>query len=91
MVTPHRGRYPHTDDGVDVRRLFHPRRSRAIDNCNEQFNGIFDAHGQVPTQGLINTRRLALGAIFVYQLAWQPRFEPSQDRRVGLNPFLKAA
>ena len=90
-VTPPRGRYPHTDDGVEVRRLFHPRHSLAIENFNEQFKGMFDAHGQVPTKGLINTRRFALGAIFVYQLAWQHRFEQSQDLRVGLTPFLKAA
>src|SRR5918994_6739399 len=30
LVTPLRGRYPHTDDGVEVRRLFHELRSRAI-------------------------------------------------------------
>jgi hypothetical protein len=91
LVTPHRGRYPHTDDGVEVRRLFHQLRSLAIENFNEQFKGIFDAHGQVPTKGLINTRRFALGAIFVYQLALQHRFEQSQDLRVGLKPLLKAA
>ena len=55
------GPYPHTDAGVEVRRIFHELRSRAIENLNEQFKGIFDAHGQVPTKGLVNTRRFALG------------------------------
>jgi hypothetical protein len=28
---------------------------------NEQFKGIFEAHQQVPTKGLVETRRFALG------------------------------
>ena len=52
VVATRRGPYAHTDDGVDVRRILHELRSRAIENLNEQFKGIFDAHGQVPTKGL---------------------------------------
>jgi len=91
LVTPQYGLYPHTDDGVEVRRIFHRLRSLAMENFNEQFKGIFDAHGQVPTKGLINTRRFTLGAIFVYQLALLYRFEHDLDLRVGLKAFLKAA
>jgi hypothetical protein len=91
LVTPQYGPYPHTDDGVEVRRIFHKLRSLAMENFNEQFKGIFDGHGQVPTKGLINTRRFALGAIFVYQLALLYRFEHGLDLRVGLKAFLKAA
>lgn len=91
LVTTKRGRYPHTDDGVEVRRLFHKLRSAAIENLNEQFKGIFDGHGQVPTKGLTNTRRFALGAIVVYQLALWYRHEHDQELRVGLKAFLKAA
>jgi hypothetical protein len=91
LITPCRGPYPHADDGVEVRRLFHKLRSLAIENFNEQFKGIFDGHGQVPTKGLSNTRRFALGAIFVYQLARWYRFEHGLDLRVGLKAFLKAA
>jgi len=40
---------------------------------------------------LINTRRFALGAVFVYQLALLYRFEHSMPLRVGLKAFLKAA
>jgi hypothetical protein len=91
LITSRYGRYPHTDDGVEVRRVFHKLRSIANENFNEQFKGIFDAHGQVPTKGLINTRRFALGAIIVYQLMLWYRFEHGLDLRVGLKPFLKAA
>ena len=45
-------KYPHTDIGVEVRRIFHKLRHCAIENFNEQFKGIFDIHGQVPTKGL---------------------------------------
>ena len=91
VVATRRGRYPHTDAGVEVRRVFHSLRSRAIENLNEQFKGMFDAHGQVPTKGLTNTRRFALGAVVVYQLTLWYRYEHDLDLRVGLKPFLKAA
>jgi hypothetical protein len=91
LVVPQYGSYPHTDIGKEVRRIFHKLRSTAIENFNEQFKGIFDGHGQVPTKGLVNTQRFALGAIFVYQLALLYRFEHGLDLRVGLKAFLKAA
>jgi hypothetical protein len=91
LVTTQYGPYPHTDDGTEVRRIFHKLRSLTIENFNEQFKGIFDGHAQVPTKGLINTQRFALGAIFVYQLALLYRFENGLDLRVGLKAFLKAA
>jgi Transposase DDE domain len=91
VVATRRGPYPHTDDGVEVRRILHELRSRAIEHLNEQFKGIFDVHGQVPTKGLVNTRRFALGAVFVYQLTLWYRQEQGLDLRVGLKPFLKAA
>jgi DDE family transposase len=85
------GPYPHTDAGVGVRRLFHQLRSRAIENFNEQFKGIFDVHGSVPTKGLKPTQRFALGAIFLYQLTLWLRFEQGLDLRSGIKAFLKAA
>jgi len=91
LVATRRGRYPHTDDGVEVRRIFHQLRSHAIENFNGQFKGIFDAHGSVPTRGLVRTQRFALGAVLLYQLALLYRFEHGQDLRVGLKAFLKAA
>jgi len=91
LVTTKYGRYPHTDAGVEVRRLFHKLRSIAMENFNEHFKGIFDGHGQVPTKGLIATQRFALGAIFVYQLALLYRFEHTLELCVGLKAFLKSA
>ncbi len=91
LVTPKYGAYPHTDAGVEVRRIFHELRSRAIENFNEQFKAIFDGHAQVPTKGLLNTGRFALGAVFVYQLVLLYRHEHGQELRVGLKAFLKAA
>jgi hypothetical protein len=91
LITSRYGRYPHSDGGVEVRRMFHKLRSTAIENLNAQFKAIFDGHGQVPTKGLTNTRRFALGAILVYQLSLWYRFEHGLDLRVGLKPFLKAA
>ena len=91
LVTSKRGPYPHTDDGAAVRRIFHALRSRAIENLNGQFKGIFDCGGQVPTRGLVATRRYVLGAVFVYQLTLLYRFEHGGDLRVGLKAFLRAA
>lgn len=51
LVATKYGRYPHTDAGVAVRRVFHKLRSLSIENFNEHFKGIFDGHGQVPTKG----------------------------------------
>jgi hypothetical protein len=91
LVATEYGAYPHLDEGVEVRRIFHKLRSLAIENFNEHFKGIFDGHGQVPTKGLINTQRFALGAIFVYQLALLYRFQHGLDLNVGLKAFIKAA
>lgn len=90
LVTTQYGSYPHTDPGVEVRRIFHKLRSLAIENFNEHFKGIFDGHGQVPTKGLLNTQRFALGAIFVYQLALLYRFQHALHLNIGLKAFIKA-
>jgi len=90
LVTTRYGPYPHTDGGVEVRRVFHKLRSLAIENFNEHCKGIFDCHGAVPTRGLVATKRFALGAIFVYQLALLYRFTTGADLRVGLKAFLAA-
>jgi DDE family transposase len=91
LVTSCYGHSPHTDDGVEVRRIFHKLRSVANENFNEHFKGIFDGHGQVPTKGLLATQRFALGAVFVYQLALLYRFENGLALCVGLKAFLKSA
>lgn len=91
LVATKRGAYPHTDDGVEVRRLFHQLRSRAIENFNGQFKGIFDCARPIPTKGLIPTQRYVLGAVLVYQLALLHQFHHGGDLRRGLKPLLQAA
>lgn len=91
LVATHRGRRAVHDVGREVRRIFHKLRSLAIENFNQHFKGIFGGHASVPTKGLTATRRFALGAIFVYQLALLYRHEHDLDLNVGLKPFLKAA
>jgi hypothetical protein len=94
LVATRRGKYPHKDAGVEVRRVLHKLRSLAIENFNQHFKSIFGGHAQVPTKGLVATRRFALGAVFVYQLALLYRLEQGldlADLNVGLKPFLKAA
>ena len=91
LVTSKRGAYPHTDAGVEVRRIFHKLRSLANENFNEHFKSIFEVHEQVPTKGRANTARFALGAVFVYQLALLYRHEQKSEVNHGLKPFLRAA
>jgi hypothetical protein len=91
VVATHRGRRPKSDMGREVRKVFHKLRSLAIENFNQHFKGIFGGHAQVPTKGLVATRRWALGAILVYQLALWYRFEQGLDLNIGLKAFLKAA
>jgi hypothetical protein len=91
LVTPLWGKYPHSDGGLEVRRLFHKLRSVAIENFNEHFKGIFEAHGAVPTRGLVKTERFALGCVLLYQLGLWYRHEQELPLNVGLKPFLRAA
>lgn len=91
LVATKRGAYPHQDDGVDVRRMFHQLRTHAIENFNGQFKAIFDVTTAVPTRGQIQTARWILGGILVYQLTLLHRHHHGLDLRAGLKPFLQAA
>ena len=55
------------------------------------FDGIMAPLHDVPTRGLLATRRFTLGAVLVYQLTAWHRFEAGDDLRVGLKPFIRAA
>jgi hypothetical protein len=92
LVSPKRGAYPHTDEGVEVRRIFHLLRHRAIENLNGHFKVLFEAYEAVPTKGEADTARSALGAVFVYQLALLHRHdERRSETNRGLKAFLRAA
>jgi hypothetical protein len=90
-VTTRRGPYPHTDAGVEVRRVFHALRPHTLEAFNAQFKATVGCLDRVPTRGLVATQRFALGAVLVYQLTLLHRFEAGADLRVGLKPFLQAA
>jgi hypothetical protein len=77
------GPYPHTDAGEEVRRILHGLRHAAIENLNEHFKALFDAHGPVPTRGRLDTARFALGAVLVYQLALLDRHEQDSGTNRG--------
>lgn len=91
VASGRRGPYPHTDEGAEVRRILHRLRHVAIENFNEHFKAVFDAHGAVPTRGWPDTARFALGAVFAYQLALLHRHERHLDTNRGLKAFLRAA
>ena len=61
LVVPTGGHYPHTDDGVEVRRVLHKTRSVTIENFNEQFKGIFRRPRPAPHAGLGRDPPLCLG------------------------------
>jgi hypothetical protein len=90
LVATRGGKYPHTDCGVEVRRIFHQLRSKSIENFNEHFKSIFDAHADVPTKGKNTTARFALSAVLVYQLGLWIRYELGLPLCQGLKPFLRA-
>ncbi len=91
LVATRRGKYPHTDDGVDVRRLFHKLRSQAIEPFNNLFKSVFAWHTQMPVKGLRRSQLLALGAIFVYQLVLLYQSEHHLSVGKGITTFLRAA
>ncbi len=94
LVASGHGRYPRPADAnnsKEVRSLFHKLRSITIENFNQQFKSLFDAHRPVPTKGYGKTQNWALGAIFTYQLLLWHRWKQNLPLRVGLKYALKAA
>jgi hypothetical protein len=91
LIATRRGSYPHTDPGVDVRRVFHALRSKAIEPFNGLFKNVFEWGGQVPVKGLKRVRLIVLGAVLTYQLAllYQHQHDLPLGQRV--KPLLRAA
>jgi hypothetical protein len=91
LVASGRGPYPHTDPGVDIRRIFHILRHQAIEPFNGLFKNVFEWGGQVPVKGLKRTQLIVLGAVLLYQLALLYQFEHSKPLGQGIKPLLRAA
>ncbi len=91
LVASGRGPHPHTDAGVDVRRIFHILRHQAIEPFNGLFKNIFEWGGQVPVKGLLRTQLIVLGAVLLYQLVLLYQFQHHQPLGRGIKPLLRAA
>jgi hypothetical protein len=59
LGAPRRGGYPHHEDGVEVRRLFHKLRSPAIEPFKGLCKKVFEGRTQMPGKGLRRSQLLA--------------------------------
>jgi hypothetical protein len=91
LVATRRGAYPHTEGGVEVRRLFHTLRSQALAPFNALFKNIFEWGGQMPVKGLRRCQLLALGAILLYQMVLLYQHQHHHPVGVGIKALLRAA
>ena len=91
LVATRRGAYPHSDGGVEVRRIFHRLRSQAIEPFNGLFKNLFEWGGQMPVKGLRRCQLLALGAVLLYQLVLLYQHHRHQLVGVGIKALLRAA
>lgn len=91
LVASRRGKYPHTDSGVEVRRIFHKLRSQSIEPFNGLFKNVFEWSGQVPVKGLRRTQLLVSGAVLLYQLVLLYQFQHRKPLGIGIKALLRAA
>jgi hypothetical protein len=91
LVATRRGAHPHTDGGVEVRRIFHKLRSQSIEPFNGLFKDFFGWRKNLPVTGLVKSQLFVLGAIFVYQLILFYQYEAGLDVGKDIKALLKAA
>jgi hypothetical protein len=91
LVASRRGKYPHTDNGVEVRLIFHKLRSQTIEPFNGLFKNTFDWGGQVPVRSLRRTQLVVLAAVLLYQLVLLYQFQHHKPLGVRVKPLLRAA
>jgi Transposase DDE domain len=91
LVATRLGKHPSTDDGTEVRRIFHKLRSQAIEPFNNLFKSVFTWHTQMPVKGLNRSQLLALGAILLYQLVLLYQHEHHLPVGIGIKAFVRAA
>jgi len=91
LIASHRPGSPRNRAGSEVRKVFHGLRGIAIENFNSLFKSTFDVRRPLPTRGLLNTQRFALGAVLVFQLALLYRFHSGELHQQGIKALLRAA
>lgn len=91
LITPQSGAYPHLDDGVELRRLFHKLRSQSIEPFNALFKTVFDWRARLPFKGLRLTKLFTLGAVFLFQLVLFYLFNFNLPFGLGIKPLIRAA
>jgi hypothetical protein len=91
LVATRRGAHPHRDGGVEVRKVFHKRRSQAIAPFNGLYKNVFEWQVKMPVKGLPRSPLLALGAVVVYQLVLRYQHEQHLPLGKGIKPLLRAA
>lgn len=91
LVATRRGKYPHKDAGVEVRRIFHKLRSQSIEPFNGLFKNVFEWGGQVPVKGLRRTQLFVLGAVLLYQMVLLYQFQQHKPLGSGIKALLRAA
>lgn len=91
LVASRRGKHPHSDSGVEVRRIFHKLRSQSIEPFNGLFKNVFEWGGQVPIKGLRRTQLFVLGAVLLYQLVLLYQFQHGKPLNQGVKALLRAA
>jgi Transposase DDE domain len=91
LVTPRLGPYPHRDKGIELRRQLHRLRSKSIEPFNGRYKDVFGWRTQMPVKGLVKTKLLALGAVFVYQVVLRYQHENQLPLGKGIKALLRAA
>lgn len=91
LVASKKGRRLRTDHGVEVRKLFHRLRTKAIEPFNNLFKSVFDWHGEVPVKGAHRTQVIVLGAVLLYQLALLYQHDNNLPLARGIKPLIRAA
>jgi hypothetical protein len=91
VVASSRAKGPRTDPGVEVRKIIHALRHHTIENFNGLYKNIFDARRPLPTKGLVNGKRFALGCVFTYQVILLLRHKRGELGQTNIKALLRSA
>ena len=90
-MASNRAKGPRTDPGVEVRKIIHALRHHTTENFNGLYKNIFDARRPLPTKGLVNGKRFALGSVFAYQLVLLLRHQRGELGQTNIKALLRSA